>query len=50
MANFRHMLPEDIEPFVFLSQVQQVLYADDRHTLWWNHGVGMYFWTLMGST
>jgi len=35
MANFRHMLPEDIEPFVFPSQVQQVVYAHDRHTPWW---------------
>ncbi len=35
MANFRHMLPEDIEPFVFPSQVQQVFYVDDRHTAWW---------------
>jgi hypothetical protein len=35
MANFRHMLPEDIEPFVFPSQVQQVFYVDDRHTPWW---------------
>jgi hypothetical protein len=29
------MLPEDIEPFVFPSQVQQVFYVDDRHTPWW---------------
>jgi len=29
------MLPEYIEPFVFPSQVQQVFYADDRHTPWW---------------
>jgi hypothetical protein len=35
MANFRHMLPEDIEPFVFPSQVQQVFYANDQHTPWW---------------
>ncbi len=35
MANFRHMLLEDIEPFVFPSQVQQVFYVDDRHTPWW---------------
>jgi hypothetical protein len=35
MVNFRHMLPEYIEPFVFPSQVQQVFYADDQHTPWW---------------
>jgi hypothetical protein len=35
MANFRHMLSEDIEPFVFPSQVQQVFNVDDRHTPWW---------------
>jgi hypothetical protein len=35
MANFRHMLPKDIELFVFPSQVQQIFYADDRHTPWW---------------
>ncbi len=35
MANFKRMLPEDIEPFVYPSQVQQVFYADDRHTTWW---------------
>jgi hypothetical protein len=35
MANFRHMLLKDIEPFVFPSQVQQVFYVDDRHTPWW---------------
>jgi len=35
MANFRHMLPKDIEPFVFPSQVQQVFYADDQYTPWW---------------
>jgi len=29
------MLLEDVEPFVFPSQVQQVFYADDRHTPWW---------------
>jgi hypothetical protein len=29
MANFRHMLLEDIEPFVFPSQVQQVFFVDD---------------------
>ncbi len=35
MANFKHMLPEDIEPFVFPSQVQQVFNVDDRYTPWW---------------
>jgi hypothetical protein len=35
MANFRHMLLEDIEPFVFLSEVQQFFYADDWHNPWW---------------
>ncbi len=34
MANFRHMLPKDIEPFVFPPQVQQVFYVDDQHTPW----------------
>ncbi len=29
MANFRHMLLEDIKSFVFPSQVQQVFYAND---------------------
>ncbi len=29
MANFKHMLSEDIEPFIFPSQLQQVFYADD---------------------
>jgi hypothetical protein len=29
------MLLEDIEPFVFPSQVQQVFYVDDQHTPWW---------------
>ncbi len=35
MANFKHMLSEDIEPFVLSSQVQQVFYANDQHTPWW---------------
>ncbi len=35
VVNSRHMLPEDIEPFVCPSQVQQVFYVDDRHTPWW---------------
>jgi hypothetical protein len=29
------MSVEDIEPFVFPSQAQQVFYADDRHNPWW---------------
>jgi hypothetical protein len=35
MANFKHVLPEDIEPFVFPSQVQQAFYVDDQHNPWW---------------
>jgi hypothetical protein len=35
MANFRHMLLEDIEPFVFPSQVQQAFYVDDQRNPWW---------------
>jgi hypothetical protein len=56
MANFRHMLSKDIEPFVFPSQVQQVfmLMTDTPHGgrsyYMRNHGVGMYFLTPMGST
>jgi len=35
MANFRHMLVNDNEPFVFPSQVQQVFYSNDSFNPWW---------------
>jgi hypothetical protein len=61
MANFKHMLSEDIEPFVFPSQVQQGFYVNDQHTPWWKvilhggrtysyHRIGVYFLTPMEST
>ncbi len=35
MANFRHMLVNGKESFVFPSQVQQVFYFDDFSNPWW---------------
>ncbi len=35
MANFKHVLLNGVEPFVFLSQVQQVFYFDDSSKPWW---------------
>jgi hypothetical protein len=35
MANFQHMLVNGNEPFVFPSQVKQLLYFDDFSNLWW---------------
>jgi hypothetical protein len=35
MANFQHMLVNGNEPFVFPSQVKQLLYFDDSSNLWW---------------
>jgi hypothetical protein len=35
LANFRHLLHEFDEPFVFPSQVQQVLFWSEPKILWW---------------
>ncbi len=35
MANFRHMLVNGNEPFVFPSQVQQCFYTNDFYNPWW---------------
>jgi len=35
MANFKHVLLNGVEPFVFLSQVQQVFYFDDSSKPRW---------------
>ncbi len=56
MANFRHMLLEDIEPLYSLPKCNKffMLMTDTPHGgrsyYMRNHGVGMYFLTPMGST
>jgi hypothetical protein len=40
LANFHHLLHEFDEPFVFLSQVQQVFFWNEPKTPWWKVVLG----------